>query len=172
MDRCIGLETEDDKTAGRLYCGAATDRPKGNMDREGFFVSSASRPFRYLLSGGVAWLVDLAVFTLCLGVGGIAVAQFAARTVGALVAFIGHKVFVFRAHEYRPRIIARQSVYFAALWLFSYVTSTLALIVLIDRLDWNVVVSKLLVEIGVVLVNYTVMKSFIFHRVETKGSGE
>jgi putative flippase GtrA len=124
------------------------------------------------LSGGVAWLVDLAVFTLCLGVGGIAVAQFAARTAGAIVAFIGHKVFVFRAHEYRPRVIARQSAYFAALWLFSYAASTLALIVLIDRMDWNVVVSKILVEVGVVLVNYAVMKSFIFRRVEAKGSSE
>ncbi|MEJ2400134.1 MAG: GtrA family protein [Xanthomonadales bacterium] len=135
----------------------------------GFLKSDASRPARYLLSGGVAWLVDLGVFTLCLPIGGIAVAQFAARTVGAVVAFVGHKVFVFRAHEFRPRLVMRQSLHFAALWLFSYVSSTLALIGLIDLMEWNVVVSKVVVEAGIILVNYTVMKSLIFRRSEAKG---
>lgn len=137
-----------------------------------FLESEKTRPLRYLLSGGVAWLVDLGVFTLCLASGGIAIAQFAARTAGAIVAFIGHKFFVFRAREYRPRILARQSLYFAMLWLFSYVSSTLALIGLIDVLRWNVVVSKIVVEVGVITVNYTVMKSYIFQRTGNKGSNE
>ena len=137
-----------------------------------FLESTSMRPLRYLLSGGVAWLFDFAVFTLCLPGGGIVLAQLAARITGAAVSFIGHKVFVFHARDYHPGTVARQTFYFVLLWLFSYVTSTLMLVGLIDKMQWNVLAAKVVVEIIVLSVNYRVMKSFIFHVAENKGTNE
>lgn len=137
-----------------------------------FLESTAARPFRYLFSGGVAWLVDLAVFTFFLPGGGIILAQLAARTAGAVVSFIGHKVFVFHARDYHPAALARQTFHFVLLWLFSYIMSTLALIGLIDKMHWNVLAAKLLVEVFILLINYRVMKLFIFHAADNKGSTE
>ena len=77
--------------------------------------SDSARPFRYLVTGGMAWLVDLAVFTLLLPVAGIAPAQLAARTAGAVAAFAGHKLFVFRSLGRNPAALMTQTLAYAAI---------------------------------------------------------
>lgn len=134
--------------------------------------SESLRPFRYLVTGGIAWLVDLAVFTFFLPIVGIAPAQLAARIVGAVVAFVGHKLFVFRSVEGNPSTLAGQSARYAALGILAYISSAVALIFLIEYLHWNVVAAKIIVEVGVVLMNYTVMKTMIFHRRQHKENNE
>lgn len=122
----------------------------------------SSRPFRYLVTGGVAWVVDVLVFTICLTGLGVVLAQLCARLTGAAVAFIGHKVFVFGERRASRSIVLRQAVGYAALWVFSYAISTFALILLIEQAGVPALLSKALVELGVVTINYFVMKLLIF----------
>ena len=136
------------------------------------FRGRIARPLRYLLSGGIAWLVDAAVFFICLPIAGVALSQLAARTVGAAVAFVGHKLFVFRAFDYHPTALARQTLRYVVLWVVSYSVSTLALIGLIEHLHWNAVAAKVTVEAGILVMNYLVMKTVIFHRTETRETPE
>ena len=126
------------------------------------FANESARPLRYLVTGGVAWLVDLAVFTFFLPLMGIVSAQLVARITGAIVAFIGHKLFVFRALDRSPAALATQTLGYAALWALAYVLSAGALVILIGHLNWNTIAAKFVVEVGIVLMNYTVMKSLIF----------
>lgn len=121
-----------------------------------------ARALRYLLVGGLAWLLDVAVFALCVGGIGVAPAQLCARVGGAVFAFFGHRVFVFRATDGRPATIASQAVRYATLWLLSFAVSTLALIGLIDHAGVHALTAKLGVEIGVVAMNYLVLGSLIF----------
>lgn len=122
----------------------------------------SARVVRYLLTGGVAWLADFAVFTVCLASVGIAMAQLFARITGAIVAFIGHKLFVFGELDYQPATLARQTMRYVALGIWSYALSTLALIGLIERAGVNAIVAKVIVETGIVVMNYLVMKALIF----------
>jgi putative flippase GtrA len=124
--------------------------------------SESARPFRYLVTGGVAWLVDLTVFTFLLPLTGIVSAQFVARIAGAIVAFLGHKLFVFRALDRSPAALATQTLGYAALWVLAYGLSAAALVILIGHLNWNTIAAKFVVEVGIVLMNYTVMKTLIF----------
>ncbi len=126
------------------------------------FDSESARPFRYLVTGGVGWLVDLAVFTFFLPLAGIVSAQLAARIAGAIVAFLGHKLFVFRALDRSPTALATQTLGYAALWALAYILSAAALVILIGHLNWNIIAAKIVVEVGIVFMNYTVMKSMIF----------
>lgn len=128
-----------------------------------FQLSSIGQLARYLMTGGVAWLADLAVFTTTFTALGIVAAQFLARTTGAVVAFLGHKLFVFEEKDVQPATIARQGLRYAALWVWSYAVSTLALIGLIERAGLNAVAAKVIVEAGIVVMNYLVMKTLIFH---------
>ena len=128
--------------------------------------------FRYLLTGGVAWLADLAVFTLCFAGLGIVVAQFLARTTGAVVAFFGHKLFVFGEMDVQSATLARQTLRYAALWVLAYAVSTLALIGLIEHGGLNAIAAKVMVEAGVLVMNYSVMKALIFQTRESRGVDE
>jgi len=121
-----------------------------------------ARVTRYLLMGGVAWLVDIAVFSLCLPGLGVVLAQVSARTAGAVVAFVGHKLVVFRALDSEPATVGLQLVGYSALWVFSLGVSTLALIGLIEHVHFNPVAAKILVETGIVVLNYLVMRTVIF----------
>jgi putative flippase GtrA len=87
--------------------------------------SESARPFRYLVTGGVGWLVDLAV-------------------------------------DRSPTALVTQTLRYAALWALAYILSAVALVILIGHLNWNTIAAKFVVEVGIVFMNYTVMKSMIF----------
>ena len=127
-----------------------------------FSGGESARMFRYLLSGAVAWVADLAVFTACLGSFGIIMAQLIARITGAVVAFFGHKLFVFGESDIKPATLARQIPSYAALWLLSYVVSTLALIGLVGHVGMQALLAKIMVEAVIIAMNYLVMKTLIF----------
>lgn len=63
---------------------------------------------------------------------GIVTAQFLARLAGALLAFLGHKFFVFQEPRTHAAVVGVQALRYAALWVLSYGVSTLGLILLID----------------------------------------
>lgn len=128
--------------------------------------------FRYLLTGGAAWVVDGTVFVLTLSAFGVVLAQLFARIVGAAVAFFGHKLFVFREVGVQPSTLVSQSLRYVGLWFFSYTVSTLALVGLIDHVGMNAIAAKVMVESGIVGMNYLVMKSLIFRPLAAKGTGE
>ena len=65
-------------------------------------TGGVGRIFRYLLTGGVAWLVDVAGFTLCLTSVDMLWAQVLARASGAAIGFVGHTFVVFRERDTRP----------------------------------------------------------------------
>jgi putative flippase GtrA len=127
-----------------------------------------ARVFRYLIIGGVAWLVDITVFTLSLNAVGTISAQLYARTLGATVAFIGHKFLVFRESDIRPTTIVNQAFRYIALWLLSFTISTLALVGLIDCIGAHALTAKVGVEIGIVAMNFLLMRSLIFQPARKK----
>lgn len=133
--------------------------------------ASSAQVFRYLLIGGLAWLTDFAIFALCLASTNVVFAQLCARIAGGAVGFFGHKLFVFREGSVHPAMVASQTLRYAALWLLSYVVSTLALIGLIEHAGLNATHSKVMVETGIVVMNYLVMKRFIFQH-SSEGAGE
>jgi putative flippase GtrA len=122
----------------------------------------AVRPTKYLLVGGAAWVADVAVFALSVNALGVVPAQCSARIVGAVLAFFGHKLFVFGEHDLRRLTLAAQALRYTALWIVSFALSTLALVALIAHAGIPPLPSKVFVEAGIVVLNYLVMRGLVF----------
>jgi putative flippase GtrA len=139
-------------------------------DRIGLAINQdVLRIGRYLLIGVMAWVIDVAVFVACVADLGIVKAQLIARIIGALVSFAGHKLFVFSEMDTKPATVARQAAAYGALWILSYFLSTLGLIGLIDYGGIHSVPAKVMVEMGVVVMNYLVTQRLIFRSGSSKG---
>lgn len=134
----------------------APARPTGGALRE-----PARQGGRYLLTGGIGWVVDFLTYVALLGPLGVFWAQSAARVVGALVTFVGHKLFVFRDHRTEAVLVARQTLQYVVLWVLSYLLSLGGILFLVGQ-QMHPVLAKILVEVLVVLLNFLTMKRLIF----------
>lgn len=121
-----------------------------------------AQTLRYLVSGGVAWLVDFATFAALYGPFGLFWAQTAARTAGALTAFVGHKLFVFGDPHRQARLVVRQALQYAMLWLLSYGLSLVGIFTLTELAGFGPLVAKLMVESLLLVLNFITMKYLIF----------
>ncbi|MCG7966234.1 MAG: GtrA family protein [Candidatus Thiodiazotropha taylori] len=117
---------------------------------------------RYLLVGGASWVVDFLVFFLTYSHIGIVPAQTVARTVGALVAFAGHKLIVFEDRQFTPQAMRQQIVQYLILWLVSYTLSVILLLAFIDLLQLHPVAAKLITEAIIIVINFVTMRRYIF----------
>ncbi|MET0050115.1 MAG: GtrA family protein, partial [Candidatus Thiodiazotropha sp.] len=117
---------------------------------------------RYLLVGGVAWLVDFTLFTLTYSALGIFIAQTLARVAGALVGFAGHKWVVFRNHSTQAGSTRNQALQYGLLWLFSYVSSLALLYLLVHLAGLHPVIAKLITETVILGFNFATMRRYIF----------
>jgi putative flippase GtrA len=107
-------------------------------------------------------MVDFALFVALVAPLGIVGAQLSARVSGALVAFLGHKFFVFQETRTHAVVVGGQALRYTALWFFSYGLSTLGLILLIEYWCLPEIPAKVLVEGFVVVLNYLIMRALIF----------
>jgi putative flippase GtrA len=127
------------------------------------FKKAASLQFsRYLVVGVVAWIVDFLIFALAYSLAGIVWAQTGARIGGAIVAFLGHKVFVYNSRNFTRREVGKQAVGYLLLWMFSYLLSLGSIILLTQVLGLDPIPAKLVTEIILVGINYITMKQLIF----------
>ncbi|MET0067255.1 MAG: GtrA family protein [Candidatus Thiodiazotropha sp.] len=131
--------------------------------RKTFSSQSVSHQLmRYLLVGGIAWLVDFSLFTLAYTSLGIVLAQTLARIAGALVGFAGHKLVVFRDRSAQAASVRNQALQYALLWLFSYLASLVLLYLFIDSAGLHPVIAKLLTETVILGFNFATMRRYIF----------
>jgi putative flippase GtrA len=117
---------------------------------------------RYLAVGLVAYAVDFGLFTVCVQPWGMIAAQAVARVGGAVVGFAGHKWFAFGDARRSPRALLVQLAGYAALWVCSYVASTVAMMLLVERIGCSPLIAKLAVEPAIVLFNFVVMRRSVF----------
>ena len=89
----------------------------------------------YLIVGGITTVIAWGLFVLTqhAGTGAIA-ANNMGNGAAMLFAFFANKIFVFRAHSWQSRQLAREALTFFSARLLTHVLETLALFVLVDRL--------------------------------------
>ena len=122
----------------------------------------AAQGGRYLLVGGLAWVVDFVTFVLAYPSAGVIWAQTAARASGAAVGFVGHKYLVFGDRRRSRRLVVWQTLQYLLLWALSYGLSVGGIVWLVERQGLAPVSAKVLVEAGILVLNFTVMKRVIF----------
>ncbi|MCU7904606.1 MAG: GtrA family protein [Candidatus Thiodiazotropha sp. (ex Epidulcina cf. delphinae)] len=112
--------------------------------------------------GASAWVVDFVIFIVFYSIIGIVWAQTAARITGALVSFMGHKIFVFNDFKFSRHALRQQAFLYLLLWLLSYAISIGSLILLVDLLMIQPIPSKLITEAIIICINFLTMRRIIF----------
>lgn len=111
------------------------------------------------LAAGSDWLVFTAISWLRPGWDVLA-AQAPARLTGGLVAFLMHRTWSFRNQQGRG--LTTEARRFLSLYVFSFCVSLITVFLMVDVLALNRYWSKLAADLLCFVVNYIVMKLYVF----------
>ena len=81
-----------------------------------------------------------------------------------LFAFITNKAFVFQSKTWIGKTAFREFTSFLAARLFTLVMDTILMVVLVEWLTVDRLISKIVVNVIVIIVNYVISKFFIFRK--------
>ena len=95
---------------------------------------------------------------------GVYGAQALARMLGAVVAFFGHKLWVFEHLDLRATVIAFQGTAYVLLWLLSLLLSLALLAGLTLAAGLQPMPAKLLTESALLVLNFSVLQHLVFDR--------
>jgi len=133
----------------------------------GAVLAWAGHLHRYLISGGVTLVADLSLFWLLTSVLDVwyLYAHFISRTFGGVICFLANRYYTFS----RPAVagIAGTAVRFLALYLVSFLLSSVLVYAFVTGAGAGAVTGKFAAECIVFLLNYTVMKYWVMARRRT-----
>lgn len=89
-----------------------------------------------------------------------------AWVVGVVFAFVTNKLWVFESKSWKPSVAGKEFTGFLGARIFSFVVETLMMFVMVSLLTWNEFVSKIIVGVVVVIINYVFSKLIIFKNKE------
>ncbi|WP_162356962.1 GtrA family protein [Metabacillus mangrovi] len=128
-------------------------------------LSNAKREVvMYAFFGVLTTVVNFAVFFICLNAFHLdyKISTTAAWILSVLFAFITNKLYVFSSKSFDFSILAREALSFTGFRLASLAVDLGLMIVLIEVLAADQTISKLLTNLLVIVLNYTVSKLFVF----------
>lgn len=118
----------------------------------------------YVIFGGLTTLVNWAVFFPLFNFCNVEklTANTIAWIISVIFAYVTNKIFVFHSERKDAGFVAVEFLKFAGGRLFSLGVETLSLWLLSDILSVNTNISKIVVAVIVVILNYVLSKLFIF----------
>lgn len=123
----------------------------------------------YLIFGVLTTLVNWVVYGMMVRTGvDYRIATAGAWVVSVLFAFIVNKIFVFQSYDLHLSYLMKEIVSFTACRAASGVMEMVLMVIMVSWLNMDEYVSKVLVSIVVVVVNYVFSKLFIFRKSEEK----
>lgn len=91
-------------------------------------------------------------------------ANFIAWVVGVIFAFVTNKLWVFDSKSWAPSVAGKEFTGFMGARLFSFVIETVAMFILVTLLSVNDFISKIIVGVIVIILNYIFSKLLIFKK--------
>lgn len=120
----------------------------------------------YLLFGGLTTLVNYLIYLPCYNLLGLsaALSNVIAWVVAVAFAFITNKPFVFKSHDWSAAVVWPELTKFVGCRIGSGLLETAIIFVVVDMLNWNGNVWKLITSILVVILNYFGSKLLVFRK--------
>jgi len=118
----------------------------------------------YLIFGVATTVFSFAVYALFLYVvgSGVALANTFSHFFGILFAYVTNKIWVFRALDYSLKNVAKEFPKFLFGRLATYAIETVLLVILVDILFYDPMISKMFTSVIVVILNYLASKKIVF----------
>lgn len=120
----------------------------------------------YLLFGGLTTLVNYLIYLPCYNLLGLsaALSNVIAWVVAVAFAFVTNKPFVFKSHDWSAAVVWPELTKFVGCRIGSGLLETAIIFVVVDMLNWNGNVWKLITSILVVILNYFGSKLLVFRK--------
>ena len=120
----------------------------------------------YLIFGVLTTLINIGVFQLCNSTLGWnwQAANIAAWILAVLFAFLTNKLYVFKSKSWQAAVLWRELVEFTGARLLSLGVDYACLWLLIEVCRWNGLLSKIVDNVLVVIINYVFSKLIIFRK--------
>ncbi|MDM5157043.1 GtrA family protein [Bacillus sp. DX1.1] len=128
--------------------------------------NKAKELFNYLLFGGLTTLVNIVTYFVCTTLAGMdyKIATTIAWIVSVLFAYITNKKYVFNSQQTSFAHMMKEMFYFMGFRVLSYFIDIFSMIALVEWLSVNDLVSKIIANVIVVVVNYFASKYIIFKK--------
>ena len=120
----------------------------------------------YLVFGVLTTVVNVGMFSLCHDVWqwGWELSNLLAWVLAVVFSFLTNKLFVFRSKSFAPRVFLFELVSFVGARLLSLGVDMAGMWLLIDVLFFSSILSKVIVNVLVVIINYVLSKLLIFKK--------
>jgi len=120
----------------------------------------------YLVFGGATTALNFVVYIICsFGLGMAAWLSNAVAWVFAVAfAFVTNKIIVFESKTKNRRAVLREAALFFASRAASGVISTAAMLIFVDILEFNEIITLILCQIFAIAFNYVVSKWLVFRK--------
>lgn len=123
----------------------------------------------YLFFGGCTTLINILTFIICRQIGfNIGLSNIIAWIIGVIFAFITNKLIVFDSKNMNKKVVVRETVSFFIARIISLGIDMGLIYLMIDYMKINELISKIVSNVVVIIVNYIFSKMFIFKK-EKKG---
>ncbi len=179
------LELKDFNKLGKLIQKSKTFKPKkfiSNTDNMIKLVSDYieeedniswynkyKEGLLYLFFGGCTTLINILSFFICRGFGiGVTLSNVIAWVIGVIFAFITNKLIVFESKDVSSKKVMKETVGFFLARIFSLGVDCFIIDMMINKMKINELISKIVSNIVVIIINYILSKLFIFKK-EKKG---
>ena len=119
----------------------------------------------YLFFGGCTTLINIVTFFVCRQFDlGINTSNIIAWVIAVIFAFVTNKLFVFDSKDMSSKKVLKETVNFFISRIISLGVDTVILFAMIDFMHINELISKIVSNIVVIIVNYVFSKLFVFKK--------
>ncbi|WP_101773255.1 GtrA family protein [Peptostreptococcus faecalis] len=120
----------------------------------------------YIIFGGMTTVVNFVVYFVCIGVFGLhyVTGNVIAWFLSVVFAYVTNRLFVFEKVNSSLFGIIREIILFFGSRLLSGAVETLSLILMVEKIGMSDKISKFIVAIVVVILNYVFSKLFVFKK--------
>ncbi len=124
-------------------------------------ITRLPRPLRYLLSGGTAAVVNLALLALFVEIFGLwyLAAAVVAFTLALLVSFALQKFFTFADHTRTTDVLARQFSIYTTIALINIALNTILMYLLVERLFLHYLISQVVASGTIALYSFFIYRA-------------
>lgn len=117
----------------------------------------------YTVFGVLTTLVDWGVYTILrMNETEYMAAQVASWCAAVAFAFVTNKIWVFKSYDIHPDHLIKEMASFVACRLLTGVVTLVGMMVMVDFMGVNDYISKLVISVLVIILNYVFSKIFIF----------
>ena len=130
------------------------------------YDSIGKEMFMYLFFGVVTTIINLIVyyiFNIWLGLN-VGISTTIAFICSVIFAYITNKLYVFESKTKTVKKVANEIIKFFSARIFTYFVDLFLMILLVDKLNFNSLLCKILVNALVIIINYLLSKLIVFKK--------